>query len=127
MSNQPMQLETRLLIDGAFVPSATGETFDVISPLNAARYAAVARAGTRDVDAAAAAARRAFDQGPWPKLAAFERGRLVRAIADSIRGNLEGRAEVETRSGGKTLANSRNEVEAAARVFEYYAGAADKF
>ena len=122
-----MQLETGLLIDGDFTPSATGERFDVISPVNGARYAEVARAGTRDVDAAAAAARRAFDHGYWPKLAPFERGRVLRAIADAIRGNLQTLAEVETRSGGKTLANSNNEVEAAARVFEYYAGAGDKF
>ncbi len=122
-----MQLETGLLIDGDFTPSATGERFDVISPVNGARYAEVARAGTRDVDAAAAAARRAFDHGHWPKLAPFERGRVLRAIADAIRGNLQTLAEVETRSGGKTLANSNNEVEAAARVFEYYAGAGDKF
>src|SRR6266536_2603288 len=93
----------------------------------AGRGVEVARSGTRDVDAAAAAARRAFDHGYWPKLAPFERGRVLRAIADAIRGDLQTLAEVETRSGGKTLANSNNEVEAAARVFEYYAGAGDKF
>ena len=122
-----MELETRLLVDGKFTGSATGETFDVVSPLDGGRYATVARSGTQDVDAAAAAARRAFDHGPWPKMVPFERGRILRCIANSIRRDLNAIAEVETRSGGKTIANSRNEVEAAARVFDYYAGAMDKF
>ena len=122
-----MELEHRLLVDGKFAGSATGETFDVVSPLDGGRYATVARSGTQDVDAAAAAARRAFDHGPWPKMVPFERGRILRNIADSIRRDLNAIAAVETRSGGKTIANSRNEVEAAARVFDYYAGAMDKF
>ena len=122
-----MELETRLLVNGKFAGSASGETFDVASPVDGGHYATVSRSGTQDVDAAAAAARRAFDHGPWPKMIPFERGRILRSIADSIRRNLDAIAEVETRSGGKTIANSRNEVEAAARVFDYYAGAMDKF
>ncbi len=123
----PMELETRLLVDGKFAGSVTGETFDVVSPLDGGHYATVARSGVQDVDAAATAARRAFDHGPWPKMVPFERGRILRNIADSIRCDLNAIAAVETRSGGKTIANSRNEVEAAARVFDYYAGAMDKF
>ena len=52
---------------------------------------------------------------------------MLRAIADAIRGKLDLIAEVETRSGGKTIADSENEVGAAARVFDYYAGAMDKY
>ena len=95
--------------------------------ITATLYAKVARAQTHDVDAAATAARRAFDHGPWPKMAPFERGGILRSIAEAIRSDANAIAEIETRSGGKTLANSRNEVEAAARVFDYYAGAMDKF
>jgi acyl-CoA reductase-like NAD-dependent aldehyde dehydrogenase len=120
-------LETRLLVDGKFIESASGENFDVVSPLTGSLYAKVARADAQDVDAAATAARRAFDQGSWPKMAPFERGGILRSIADAIRSDASAIAEVETRCGGKTLANSRNEVEAAARVFDYYAGAMDKF
>ena len=123
----PRELETRLLVDGRFAGSATGETFDVVSPLDGGHYATVARSGAQDIDAAATAARRAFDHGPWPKMVPFERGRILRNIADSIRRDLNAIATVETRSGGKTIANSCNEVEAAARVFDYYAGAMDKF
>jgi betaine-aldehyde dehydrogenase len=122
-----IELETQLLIDGQFVASAANKSFTVICPITGEAYAEVASAGSEDVDRAAAAARRAFDEGPWPRLAPFERGRVLRAVADRIRGGLDVIAEIETRSGGKTIADSRNEVEAAARVFDYYAGAADKY
>jgi acyl-CoA reductase-like NAD-dependent aldehyde dehydrogenase len=122
-----IELETQLLIDGQFVASAAGNTFRVISPISGQIYGEVASAGPEDLDRAAAAARRAFDEDRWPSLAPFERGRVLRAIADRIRSEVDIIAEVETRSGGKTIADSRNEVEAAARVFDYYAGAMDKY
>jgi acyl-CoA reductase-like NAD-dependent aldehyde dehydrogenase len=121
-----IELETQLLIDGQFVAGAASSAFTVISPITGQAYARVASAGPEDLDRAAAAARHAFDEGPWPRLAPFERGRVLRAIADRIRSEVDIIAEVETRSGGKTITDSRNEVEAAARVFDYYAGAADK-
>jgi len=122
-----IELETQLLIDGQFVAGAASNAFTVISPITGQAYAGVARAGPEDFDRAAAAARRAFDEGPWPRLAPFERGRVLRAIADRMRSEVDVVAEVETRSGGKTITDSRNEVEAAASVFDYYAGAMDKY
>jgi betaine-aldehyde dehydrogenase len=121
------EFETKLLIDGQFVPSAAGKTFTVTSPLTGEAYAEVASTGPEDLDRAARAARRAFDKEAWPRLPPAERGRVLRAIADAIRGKLDLIAEVETRSGGKTIADSENEVAAAARVFDYYAGAMDKY
>ena len=121
------EFETKLLIDGQFVPSAAGKTFTVTSSLTGQAYAEVASAGPEDLDRAARAARRAFDKEAWPRLPPTERGRVLRAIADAIRGKLDLIAEVETRSGGKTIADSENEVGAAARVFDYYAGAMDKY
>jgi len=120
-------IETRLLIGGKFIAAADGATFATTSPIDGTPLADVARAGVEDLDRAAAAARSAFDHGPWPKAQPAERGRVLRRIADGIRERADAIAEVETRNGGKTIANSRNEVDAAARVFEYYAGAADKF
>jgi betaine-aldehyde dehydrogenase len=119
--------EHRLLVDGAFVAAESGRTFPTISPLDGSTLAEVAEAGPEDVDRAARAARRAFDDGAWPGMAPSQRGRYLAAIADGIRRNVDALAELETRNGGKTIANSRNEVESAARVFDYYAGAADKF
>ena len=121
------EFETKLLIDGQFVPSTAGKTFRVTSPLTGQAYAEVASAGPEDLDRAARAARRAFDKEAWPRLPPTERGRVLRAVADAIRGKLDLIAEVETRTGGKTIADSENEVGAAARVFDYYAGAMDKY
>jgi betaine-aldehyde dehydrogenase len=122
-----IEIETRLLIEGKFVPSAAGNTFTVTSPLTGQPYAKVSSAGPEDLERAVAAARRVFDKEPWPRVAPAERSRVLRAIADGIRSRLDVIAEVETRSGGKTIADSRNEVGAAARVFDYYAGAMDKY
>jgi betaine-aldehyde dehydrogenase len=122
-----LEIETRLLIGGKFTDAASGQTFSALSPIDGGRLAEVACAGAADVDRAAEAARRAFDAGAWRKLMPAERGRVLRRIADGIRARLDAIAEVETRNGGKTIANSRNEVEAAARVFDYYSGAMDKF
>jgi acyl-CoA reductase-like NAD-dependent aldehyde dehydrogenase len=116
----------QLFIDGEFVPAASGETFTVISPIDGTAYASVAKAGVEDIDLAAAAARRAF-AGAWPRMLPFDRGRVLQEIANAIRRRSEEIATAETMSGGKTISNSLNEVSAAARVFEYYAGAMDKF
>jgi acyl-CoA reductase-like NAD-dependent aldehyde dehydrogenase len=120
-------IETRLLIGGKFTDAADAGTFSTSSPIDGALLADVARAGVEDVDRAATAARAAFDHGPWPRALPAERGRVLRRIADGIRERIDAIADVETRNGGKTIANSRNEVEAAARVFDYYSGAVDKF
>lgn len=122
-----IKTETGLLIDGRFTDAASGETFVAKSPIDGTKLAEVACAGPEDVDRAAAAARKAFDSGHWPRIMPSERGRVLRNIADGIRGQLDAIAEVETRNGGKTIGNSKNEVEAAARVFDYYSGAMEKF
>jgi betaine-aldehyde dehydrogenase len=119
--------ETRLFIDGDFVPARSGRVFTVHEPATGAALADVARCGVEDLEIAAAAARRAFDDGPWRRMAPADRGRYLARIARGIEARTEVLAELETRNGGKTIANSRNEVQAAARVFDYYAGAMDKF
>ena len=115
----------QLFIDGKYTPATHSESFSVISPVNGQEYALVSKAGTEDVDRAADAAHRAF-RGSWPRMLPFDRGRILHEIADGIRQRQEEIATAETMSGGKTISNSLNEVSAAARVFEYYAGAMDK-
>lgn len=122
-----MRLPSALLIDGSFVAAASGATFATHSPLDCSTLGLVARADAIDLDRAVGAARRAFDGGAWSGMAPFARGKLLRRIADGIRADAVRIAEVETRNGGKTISNSLNEVESAANVFEYYAGAMDKF
>jgi acyl-CoA reductase-like NAD-dependent aldehyde dehydrogenase len=115
-----------LLIDGARVPSADGRTFPTTNPATGERLADVALADVEDVDRALAAARRAFDEGPWPRWSARRRAQALFTVARLLRERRDALAELETRDSGKALADARDEVEGAANTFEYYAGAATK-
>lgn len=117
---------TGLLIGGEWT-AGSGGTFTTYSPATNSPLAEVATAGRSDVERAVTTARRAFDEGPWPKTSPYERGRVLQKIADGIRNEAEGIAILETQNSGKTIRDSRKEVEGAARVFDYYAGAMDKF
>ncbi len=118
--------KAQLLIGGEFTEARSGETFTTFNPATEEPMTEVAMAGKEDLDRAVLAARAAFE-GSWPRMSPFERGKLLRKVADGILARLDETAEMETRNSGKTIANSKNEVAAAARVFEYYAGAMDKF
>jgi betaine-aldehyde dehydrogenase len=118
---------TELLVDGEWSAAASGETFTTRNPATNAPLAEVAKAGSEDVDRAVAAARRAFDKGPWPKASPYQRGRVLQTVADGIRNEAEVIADLETHNSGKTITSSRKEIEGAAMVFDYYAGAMDKF
>jgi len=117
----------KLLIGGKMVDAANGETFDAYNPATNQVIAKVAKAGTEDVDRAVAAARQAFDEGPWARMAPSERGRVLQRIADRIRERADEVGELESRNSGKPLARAKGEILGSAAVFEYYAGAADKF
>ncbi len=116
----------KLFIDGEFVPALSGEIFDVVNPYDNTHFASVSKASSDDLNMAVAAASKAF-AGSWPRMLPFDRGKYLRKIADEILLREDEIAVAETKSSGKTIQNSRNEVVAAARVFEYYAGAMDKF
>ncbi|MCB9372910.1 MAG: aldehyde dehydrogenase [Microthrixaceae bacterium] len=116
-----------LLIGGRRRPSRSGETFSVNEPATGTPMATVAKAGPADVDDALAAATRAFDDGPWPRLPATERGRVLLRAAALMRERSEDLARVEARNAGKPIGDARWEVvEAAAATLEYFGGAADK-
>ena len=117
-----------LYIDGSWVePSSTGPVAGRVirNPYDASELCTVAEAGKDDVDAAVAAARRAFDHGPWPHTAARERGELVRRVADLLVRDREELARIESLDTGKTLAEGRIDVDDITAVFRYYAGLAD--
>jgi aldehyde dehydrogenase (NAD+) len=119
-------LEKHLLIDNQWRPAASGKTMDVVNPATEEVIASVASASAPDVDAAVAAARAALD-GPWGKMSARERGRLVSRLADRLMEKADEVARLETIHNGKPISESRNiEIPAAAECFEYYAGWADK-
>ncbi|WP_106400602.1 aldehyde dehydrogenase [Actinocorallia populi] len=77
-----MQVEERVFIGGAWVPPSTGRTIEVISPHTEQAIARIAAPAAQDADAAVAAARAAFDQGPWPHLPPADRIAAIRRLAD---------------------------------------------
>ncbi len=127
VAQEPEVLRRELFIGSQFVPAAGGETFTVLNPATNRPLADVAKAGRADVERAVATARNAFDEGPWPRSSPYERGRVVQRIADRIRERADEIALLESRNTGKPIGNARNEVASAATVFDFYAGAGDKF
>jgi len=116
-----------LLIGGQRRPARSGATFTVNEPATGWPMATVAQAGPPDVDDALAAATRAFDDGPWPRMSPTERGRVLLRAAALLRERSEEFARVEARNAGKPIGDARWEVvEAAAASLEYFGGAADK-
>jgi len=113
-----------LLIGGERVAPSSGEYAATVDPATEEAFAEVAVAGEADVDAAVAAARGAVPE--WRDTDPAQRGRTLYRVAELIRGNLDGLAEVETRDQGKPISQARSDLSSAARYFEYYAGAADK-
>ncbi len=93
----------QLYIDGEWTEAAAGESYDTFNPGTGEKIASIAQGGTEDVDRAVAAARRAFDEGPWPKMSGKERADVLRAIAEKLTEKGQHLAEVEARDGGGTI------------------------
>jgi aldehyde dehydrogenase (NAD+) len=100
-------LMTKLLINNQWVPSESGKTFATMDPSTGEEICQVAEADAADVDKAAMAARAAFE-GPWRKLRASERGRLLYRLADLIEANAEELARIESLDSGKPLSIARS-------------------
>jgi betaine-aldehyde dehydrogenase len=115
-----------LYIDGAFVPSASTNLLDVIDPAKAERLAVVPDASPADVERAVAAARRAFDEGPWRETTAQDRGRVLFKLAEAVRARADELAELETRNTGKPIVEAEFDIADVATCFEYYGGLATK-
>jgi len=109
----PIQIDSRvsdfigkprkMLIDGKWVNAASGKTFPSYNPATGEVLAQVAEGDRQDIDAAVKAARKAFDSGPWSRLTASERGKLVWKLADLLEEHLEEFATLETLDNGKPL------------------------
>jgi len=119
-------MRKQLFINGEWRDAASGKTIDVINPATEEVIAAVPSADRSDVDAAVAAARAAFD-GPWSKLSARDRGRLLWQLGEKLMAKADQVAALETLHNGKPIFESRQiEIPAAAECLQYYAGWADK-
>ena len=115
-----------LFINGQFVPAKSGKYFDSINPANEQKLAEIALAGPEDVDAAYAAAQRAFDT-TWGRMPGRERAKYIYRIARLLQDRAREFAVAETLDGGKPIKESRDfDVPMAAAHFFYHAGWADK-
>lgn len=112
-------------INGQWMPASSGQTLPVIDPSTGAVFDQLARGTAVDIDKAVAAARAALS-GPWSKLTATERGRILMKMSQIILDRVESLAQLEARDTGKPLSQARNDVVVAARYCEFYGGAADK-
>jgi aldehyde dehydrogenase (NAD+) len=118
---------TKNLINGHFVDAASGKTFPTYDPRSGEVLAHVAEGDAEDIDRAVAAARKAFDEGPWPKMTAYERSRVLLRFADLVEKHNDEISALESWNNGKPFEQAaKAEVPMLARLFRYYAGWADK-
>src|SRR5438874_1981012 len=123
----PRVKDQPLFIGGKWLDSASGKTFSTTNPATGETICQVAEGDKADVDLAVKAARKAFEEGPWHKMNASDRGRLLNRLADLIEQNQEELAALETLDNGKPYRDSLMiDVPSTVKCYRYYAGWADK-
>jgi len=117
----------QLFIDGQWVDAASGKTFETPDPSTGDTLAHIAEGDSEDIERAVRAARRAFDDGPWGRLTASDRGRIIWKIGDLILEHADELAQLESLDNGKPYAVARAaDIPLAADLFHYMAGWATK-
>ncbi|HSN06726.1 MAG TPA: aldehyde dehydrogenase family protein, partial [Candidatus Angelobacter sp.] len=125
MTEHPMKVQH--FIGGTFVDSLDGATFDSVSPIDNTVIAHVAEGSTADADRAVEAARRAFDEGPWPRMSPAQRRKIIHRAADVMESRLEELASWETRDMGKPITECRTkDVPRTAYNFRFFADYAEQ-
>lgn len=119
---------TKLLIDNRWVDSVSGKTFPTLNPSTGETICQVAEADEADVNKAVTAARSAFDTGPWRKISASERGKLLNRLADLMEKHIDELARLESLDNGKPYEREAKAVDLPLSIacYRYYAGWADK-
>ncbi len=115
----------RLLIAGQWTDASQRDVIDVVDPSSGETFAAIARGRAADIDEAVRAAEAAL-AGPWGRMTATERGRILHRLSTLIEREASRLAHLEARDVGKPISQARADVTACARYFEFYGGAADK-
>src|ERR1700689_3577321 len=100
----------QLYINGGWVPSQSKKTFAVHDPASEEVIAQVPDANGEDVNRAVAAAKSAFEDGPWATTTAQERGRVLFRLAEKVRANLPALAELECRNTGKPIVEAEYDI-----------------
>jgi len=116
----------QMVVNGERVESKSGKTFPVYDPSTEEIIAYVPDSDRDDVNRAVAAAKAAFEDGPWGSSTAQERGRVLFRLSEKIRANLATLAEIECRNSGKPIVEAEFDINDAATCFEYYGGLATK-
>ncbi|MDP5218509.1 aldehyde dehydrogenase family protein [Ruegeria sp. 2205SS24-7] len=120
-NNEAQVLSLRHLIDGEWVSSASGETFERRSPSTGQLVSSVAKGGMAEAEQAIAAARRAFDDGRWSDIPGADRAKFLNKVADLIDENRARIALYETLESGKPIAQAEAEIQGAADIWRYAA------
>jgi len=123
----PLRNTDRFFIGGEWVQPSSDAKIDVIDSGTEQLFFSVAEAQAADVSQAVAAARKAFDDGPWPRMSHAERAEYLRAIAAGMAKRGEDLGQIWPRQSGVLAVIARGSAAGSARTFEYYAGLADTF
>lgn len=123
MATKPAGLPDRVqhYIDGSLTDSVSGETFQVIEPTTNQPYITCAAGGSADVDAAVAAAKRAFDEGPWPRMLPRQRATILNRVADEVAGLGDELAAIESFDSGLPIRQAKGQANRAAENFRFFA------
>lgn len=121
-----LERDHRLFIDNEWVAPQSGRDFDVINPATAKVIASVAEAGPEDVDDAVAAARAAFDHGPWRNMLPSKRGGIIWRLSELVEKYADELIQLEVLDNGMPIAFAEHLMGYSVDWLRYYAGLADK-
>ncbi|MEX1148255.1 MAG: aldehyde dehydrogenase family protein, partial [Sphingomonadales bacterium] len=123
----PLRATDRLFIDGRWVEASSGRKIDVIAPHNEELYMSVAEADAGDIDRAVAAARQAFDHGPWPRMSHVERAKYLKAIAEKLDERAPDVAAIWPNEMGILHSLAETYSKTVSGLYKYYASLAKRF
>lgn len=121
-ANEFLARRHRHLVDGKWIDPSSDNTIPVIDPATGRPIATVAEGTSQDIEQAVAAARRAFDEERWSRIAPSDKSRLMNRIADLLEAHVDELSFIETLDNGKPLKASRGDILRAAEKFRYCAG-----
>jgi aldehyde dehydrogenase (NAD+) len=124
---QLLRNSDRLFIDGTWVEPSSRETIAVLDSATESPFLRVAEAQDADIARATEAARRAFDEGPWPRLTHSQRSEYLREFSIGLKQRSDDLAQIWPRESGVLYALAKHAGAAAARTFDFYAGLADTY